>query len=258
MLIKKEITLDYNRVIWLELLDARSLKVTTNCAYIRSTVNENRNITELNFVDEYKIKLDDLIEFVIDSEYKLIFNFYTKQIKQFDDYYILYSHTRTKSSYFLFPMLGYNREWYKWNQFFINSYTFCPEYDRKGNFIYLLYKYMPLKQYNELERAQINANTFVEILYPSNKGEVVFVHSVRDEYKSDLSYFKEGKYSLLSNTLKRKILFFHGTDKESEIGQILFKDEKRRKQLEMEFNCKIPVELDLLDIPGEEEILLLN
>lgn len=258
MLIKETIGLSYDRSIWLELLDARSLKITTNCAFVESLFNDNNSLVQLNFANQYEIKVGDTITLKTGIEWTMNYNFIVSQIKQFDGYQILYSHKRTKSSYFMLPVLGYNREWFKWEQFFINTYTLCPEYKFEGDYIYLLYKYMPLKQYNELEQAQLKLSTFVEIIYPHQKDEVIFVHKIDEKYVADLQSFRKGKYSELDDTLKRRILFFHNTNKESEIGHILFKDERRRKQLEMEFKCRIPIELDLLDIPGEEEILQLS
>ena len=259
MVAQQVISLAYDRNIYLELLDARSIKVTTNCAFIQPTYNENRNIVSLNFSNQYSILNGMEITFVIGVDFQLKTRFTVNQIKQFDGYYVLYSHKRTKSSYFVLPALGYNKEYFKWNQFFINSYTKYDSYKHKGNYLYLLYKYMPLKQYDEFEKTNMSLNTFVEIIQPKCKDEVIFVHKIEDKFDNDIDLFHIGKYSELSTLLKKRILFFHNSNKDSELGQIIYKDEKRRKQLEMDFLTKIPIELELWDIPDiEDETLIIE
>ncbi len=257
MIVTNTITLSYGRELFLELLDARTIKVTTNCAFVQNEYIEN-SIFRLNYANQYTLALGDIMSFRLGVDWEMDFKFKVNQIKEFDGYYILYSHKRTKSSYFLTPMLGYNKEYFKWNQFYINSYSKCPEYNKEGNYLFLLYKYMPIDKYTEFEKSHIKLNTFVEILYPEIKDEIIFVHKLADKYNKDIVNFSQGKYSSMSDTVKRQILYFHNTNKEGELGQILFKAEQRRKQMEMEFMCKIPVELDLWDCPDDSEILTLK
>lgn len=259
MLITKTIKLSYDRYILLELMDARSIRVTSNCAFMQPTYNENMEIASVNFSNQAEIKINDLFNFPVGSEWNMNFDFKVNQIKKFDNYFILYSSKRTKSSYFLMPCLGYNKEYFKWNEFFVNAYAFNEKYHNNNIYIYLLYKYMPLTQYSEFEKLNIKLNTFVELLQPKYSNEVVFVHKLNNKYKDDYLLFTQGLYSKLNDKLKRQILFFHNSNKDSELGQILFKDEKRRKQLEMEFLTDIPVELELWDKPNmEEETLKLD
>jgi hypothetical protein len=135
----------------------------------------------------------------------------------------------------------------------VNCYTEYSDYSKSGGFLYVVYKYLPLKSFDELEKDMIKLSTFVEII--QTQDYCIYVHKIEKKFKEDINNFNEGKYSCLTEFLKRRIMYFHNTDKGSEIGQILYKDEKRRKQLEFEFEASIPKELDLLDKPDNEEKL---
>ena len=253
MLAQKTIQLNYNRAVFMELLDARSIKVTHNTAFIEPLYIDNE-IMKINYSNLHTIEIGDEVVFPLGNDWTMDFKFQINQIKQYDGYIILYSHKRTKSSYFLLPMLGYNRDYFKWDNLFINAYTEYPEYsESKNKYLYVVCKYLPLESFNLLEKDMLKLSTFVEV--KQNKDYVVYIHKIEKKFKKDIESFSDGKYSELSDFLKRRVLFFHNTDKESEIGQILYKDERRRKQLEFEFAAKIPKELDLLDKPSTEEIL---
>jgi len=253
MLAQKTIQLNYNRSVFMELLDSRSIKVTHNTAFTEPLYIDNE-IVKINYSNLYTVQIGDEIVFPLGSDWTMDFTFKISQIKQYDGYVVLYSHKRTKSSYFLLPMLGYNRDYFKWDNLFINSYTSCPEYDNPENkYLYVVCKYLPIKSFDILEKDMLKLSTFVEM--KQNNNYVIYINKIEEKFKKDVELFNNGKYSELSEFLKRRIMYFHNTDKESEIGQILYKDEKRRKQLEFEFAAKIPKELDLLDKPDIEEIL---
>ncbi len=57
-----------------------------------------------------------------------------------------------------------------------------------------------------------------------------------------------GKYSKFSREYKLDILDFHNADINDEVGQIIFKSDKRRELLEKRLNADLPKESELLSI----------
>lgn len=256
MLIEKNIALDFNRNINLTILDARCIRVSTDVAIVEKEYKDG-DIISLNFANQYYVKLGDIIEIEQKFEWDFNFTLIVNQIKKVDNYYLLYSHKRTKSSYFLFPILGYNRDYFKWNEYFINCYSDMVDSGYSSDkFLYITYKFLPTENYYQLEKNMTKLHSFVDLINIDDT--CVFIHKIPDSFINDMIFFIEGKYSKLSNFLKKRILFFHNTNRDSEIGQILYKDENRKLKLEKDLGCTISDNMELYDIPGEEELLILN
>jgi hypothetical protein len=81
----------------------------------------------------------------------------------------------------------------------------------------------------------------------------MFVFNIPKGYKREYRAFMLGKYSKFTRDYKLDILDFHHADIEDEMGQIIFKSDKRRKLLEKRLNADLPEESELLSIINVEK-----
>ena len=72
-------------------------------------------------------------------------------------------------------------------------------------------------------------------------------------HKRNYKLFKNGKYSKFSKTYKIDILDFHDLEMSSEIGQILFQDDKRKKVMEEKLGVILEDNSELLSIINKDE-----
>ena len=87
---------------------------------------------------------------------------------------------------------------------------------------------------------------YVSCLNP-DKNHIIFMFRIPDSFHQDCITFLYGKYSELSDTLKRNILQFHNFKRDGRMYQVLYKDAKLKAQLEKEYNTIIPDNVDLYD-----------
>lgn len=156
---------------------------------------------------------------------------------------------KTKTSLFLFPMLGGERKLLFYDSLFINAFI---EKRKKNDCILLLYKNSKRKAFVEFTSLLHRITTFIAVETPSPK-HLLFVFKVPQGYKKDFENFKLGKYSEFRDSYKLQILDFHRFDIDGKMGQILFKSKERREQLEAELDVKLPEDSELYSIMNEEE-----
>ena len=165
---------------------------------------------------------------------------WTKNVLVYD----LHIAKRTKSSIFLLPMFGGDRNLYLWKQLFINC--FILEEDNIPH-IQLLYRFSGDPLFLKFEQALTKFNSFVRKEDP-NTGFVLFTFKVPKKHLTNYKRFKSGEYSLLSKLHKMNILDFHSFEVTDLIGQVLFQSLERRNELERKFDCELPEDSELLSI----------
>jgi len=151
---------------------------------------------------------------------------------------------RNKSSIFLLPMLGGDRHLYFWNQLFLNAFIGTEE---DKDCIALLYRFSANPLFLKFEKTLTQFKTFIRKDDPTD-GFVLFVFSVPPEHKDNYTKFINGKYSKLSKLYKVNLLEFHKYDVNSLIGQVIFKSEERKKELESKLGCELESSSELLSI----------
>ena len=159
-------------------------------------------------------------------------------------YYRVHIAKKTKASTFIMPMLSGNRELYFWNKLFVNAFIKTEE---DNDCIALLYRWSSNPLYIKFEKALSKFKNFRR-RYDPNPDYVMFVFDIPKKHIRNYDRFINGKYSKFSKSYKFDILEFHDADIEDEIGQILFKSEKRRKAMEKKFDVNFPIESELLSI----------
>ena len=164
-------------------------------------------------------------------------------------YYDVHMAKRTKSSIFVLPMLGGNKNLFFWDRLFVNAFLETPE---EKNCIALLYRWSSDPLFIKFEKALSQFKDFRK-KYDPNPYYVLFVFDVPNKHKTNYKLFKNGKYSKLSKTYKIEILDFHDLEMFNEVGQILFQDPKRKKIMENKLGVILDENSELLSIIDKDE-----
>ena len=151
---------------------------------------------------------------------------------------------RTKSSIFVLPMLGGNRNLYFWNQLFLNCFI-ATEEDK--DCIVLAFRFSSDPLFIKFEKALTKFRTFIRKEDP-HPGFVYFVFNIPPKYYTDYYKFINGKYSELSKLYKINLLEFHNFDVDSMIGKVIFKAPERKQELEKKLGCILETNSELLSI----------
>tara|TARA_Y100001937_G_C7133648_1_gene338850 strand:- start:2409 stop:3170 length:762 start_codon:yes stop_codon:yes gene_type:complete len=164
-------------------------------------------------------------------------------------YYDISIAKRTKATTFIMPMLPGNKKLYFWNKLFVNCFVAT---EKDENCIALLYRWSGDLRYIKFEKILSQFKNFRRRYDPSPH-YVMFVFDVPKECLRNYRAFLLGKYSKFDRDYKIDILDFHNLDMDNEIGQILFKSERRKKQLEKRLDATLPDNSELLSIIQIEE-----
>lgn len=153
---------------------------------------------------------------------------------------------RTKASLFILPMLPGNRQSYYYDKLFLNCFVGTKD---EPNVIALLFRFSGIKSFIALEESLKKLKTFVKAEDPT-KTTVMFVFRVPDRYTKNYKKFLDGKYSEMDTEYKYRVLDFHNANEDGAIGQILFKDDERKAQLEEIIGQALPENAELLSTPN--------
>ena len=269
MITRQIIKLATGKHIILEVTDARTIILTTNLPAV--ACNGLSKITELIIGDEIYINLDSPFKkfmFSISEESpKLVYDI--QSIRQLDTgKFMLSTHNRTVSSYFLSPMLEFDKDWFKWDYFFINTYFVRLRQPIKaGSYrvtngdkyaIGMLYRFIPSDNYRIFELELMKHPQFL-FHYDMDYQTCLFVFRPKEQHLKDMDIIGEGRYSKLSEKFKQQILQFHKFPSDGEMAQILSRSKIRQQKLELKLGVPIPDDIDLLDkIDFGKELITIN
>jgi len=151
----------------------------------------------------------------------------------------------TKSTLFLLPMIEEVLGAYYKSYGFKNLYLADHGYECLYDYcVYGLYKPRFTQQYISYETRLEEHPLCVDVYdVGEQRGQVMFVFKIPDEFKNDYDLFKIGKYSQFSK--KYKALFKKG----SNIYKVLFKDPELKVYWEKVLNTKLPKENEVWDLP---------
>lgn len=222
------------------LVDALSFKISGGTHTLTSN-KENNIIQSLEGPNGELFTLGLTVE-VKKRKYKI--NIIEKRTSNKDLYYILSIAKRTKSSTFLLPMLGGHKDLYFWNVLLLNCFIATTE---DKDCIALLYRWSSDPLYLKFEKALTKFRSFKRRYDPSPDC-VMFIFNVPKKSLRNYIKFINGKYSKMSKQYKFNVLEFHDKDLYDNIGQVLFKTEKRRLMLEKKLGEDLPEDSELLSI----------
>lgn len=153
---------------------------------------------------------------------------------------------RTRSCLFLLPMMPGNRSAYFYDSQLVNVFVRVPWIDH--DVVALLYRFNGVKEFVDFEGTLTGLPNFIE-MKDISKALVLYVFHVPEMFKSDCELFLSGGYSKFSDAYKDRILRFHAANLESFFGQILTKDEKKKKELEGKIGQNIPANAEVYSVP---------
>lgn len=271
MITRQVITTLIGKTIVLEVMDARTIVLTTNVSAVAQYPASSCKPTELRVDDEIFIDINSPFkQFVFqlwEDGPKITYN--VKAIIKVDTgKYLLHTHDRTVSSYFLTPMLGYNKDWFEWSRFFINTYFVKLSHSTKLGYpgytngteyvIGVLLRFIPVKDFKQFEHKLTKHPMFL-FHYDMDYQTSLLIFKPYPKYNNDMGLVAESKYSKLSAGLKAEILRFHNFPTDGEMAQVLDRSDKRQKKLELELGGNIPDNVDLLDrVDFSKELITIN
>jgi hypothetical protein len=202
---------------------------------------EGKVITSLDMPTKYSIKLKDVIK-VKKKPYKV--NIIERSLVEGVLTYTAKIAERTKCSLFLLPMLGGSRRSFFYNHQLLNVFLGWGDMIDK---IVLLYRWSGDPLFAKFEQKLKQYKNFEESHDPSAH-HVVFVFSVPVRHKENYKNLKAGKYSKMDDDYKFDLLEFHDMHEGQALGQILFRSEERRINLECKLDADIDKQSELLSV----------
>lgn len=152
----------------------------------------------------------------------------------------------TDSSIFIMPLMGMNRKLMLWDSLFVNA--FCAT-DDDEDCIALLYRFSGTPKFTKFESALCSFRNFRKRLDP-DPYHVLFVFDVPPDAKDSYDAYMDGKYSLIDDIWKLKILEFHDFDIDGHTGKILFQSDDLKQQLEEQLDVVLPYKAELHSKPN--------
>ena len=233
------------KTIILNPADARTIKVTGGTKAIKTHKYENE-IVCLE-MPKYTISTGETIS-VKNRKYKV--NIIKELYAGNTLFYELYVAKQTKSSLFVLPMLGGERKLFFYNNLLINAFIGLPNHE---GCIALLYRWSSDPLFLKFEKAIEQFRNYIGTEDISNDF-VMFIFDVPIKHIDNYKKFINGEYSKFDETYKSKILKFHGMNIDTQVGQILYKSEKRKKRLEHMLGMDLDESAELFSIIDDSEI----
>lgn len=238
-----------NKEFSYEVINSRMIQITslenTIIPYMAPKIEWGKDIIALEIGDIF-MQLED--EFDMSEISVLKHNYKINHINCLDkNNYILLTHLRNRATLYLLPILDGNKDLFLVDDYMINAYI-----SENLNYLNLLYRFNTNISYKKLELELIKHKNFIS-LSDENKSFVMFKFKINDEFQEDVDYFLEGKYSLFSEKLKKRIQFFNKFDKKQRIIQTIFKDSELKNTWEKELNVRLTEDIELDSIPIKSE-----
>ena len=248
----------------INVINARQLIVECNTSEVKEKKEHKEDvnrITSLEFSDNYKIEagMSHYIEVNGKKEkYNIAeINLLKKKKKS----YHLLTASRTKTSFYVLPMLGKDKDYWEWDRRLVNAYIDAEDHDSIDFNIFLLYRIDTLNHHDMFEVNTIAKHKMFKERYPVDKYHVMYVFNIPEKYKKDYIMFMQGKYSEMDDKYKVDILKFHKVHnraKKSKLEKWLYKDQGLRAEMEIELGaggekCVISRRSELDSVPNFKE-----
>jgi hypothetical protein len=245
--------------VTLSVKNPRIITVTPVDFKYETTSSESKLIA-INYTEKISFKENSTIT-IEKQKYKV--QYITKGSSANKECYQLHTHSAiTKTSNFIMPFLGFNKDYFKWEEGFVNSYIGTEEDEDYGNKLYLLYRFNSSTKFTEFENQMISHPNFNKLMDP-DPYHTIYCFDLPQDYQKDINTILEGKYSQISEEAKKRLIAFHKSTKERPLYQILYKDPKRKLQMEVDLSTpshkvKIPEDNELYSPLEKQEEIFLN
>lgn len=146
---------------------------------------------------------------------------------------------KTKSYVFLTPMLEIDPIFMS-RHLLLNAYMGSDDLPDVKQSIFLLYEFSDHNgEFAKLERWYKNVQGY-RGSYDPDRYTTMFYFHVPEKYYHDYLLFLNGKYSQVSDTLKKRILKYHNVGYSSDIYKVLYRDSKRKEEIEERIGQSLP------------------
>jgi hypothetical protein len=137
---------------------------------------------------------------------------------------------------------------------FINAFRYCEEFPDLDTHIFVIYKYSPNPQFEELLNRFKRYSSFHSVI-DNDKYTVIIVFEIPYNSKKALTLFDKGGYSKFKAEDKKQILDFYSVTSSDKFGPagVLYKKEWRRLEIESKIDMKLPEDAELSSIPDLEQ-----
>lgn len=159
---------------------------------------------------------------------------------------VLYSALPTKTSNFILPLLGKNKNSLKFDSYFVNAYL-----DHTHKFLCLMYRFTGTPSYKEFEKTIMVDPLCVSHL-EHGPYHVVYIFRIPDKYIKDVEHFMEGKYSKFSKAAKERIQRFYGRENSKPLLDIINKVPHLKKSIEEYLEMVLPADSELNSKPDSD------
>lgn len=227
--------------VQLEVLNSRMITVTP-ASVLYEVADENGKLTSLNFDGEYLIQNNANLT-IGKQKYKITEIAKSIQSKLRYELYVFRKTTNTAN--FIMPLIGGNRSSFRWNMEFTNAFI-GNEAECDGTKIHLLYRFNGAKDFSDFEDELKLREDYLNV-EDTDKYHVLYTFSLPEEYTDDIKLIMDGKYSRISEKAKARILEFHSSNKTKTLGQVLYRCDKRRTQIEIDVDGVIHPDSELLE-----------
>ena len=258
------------RTIMLEAIDARSVRITTNHPEVLEYKEPNGQLVGLAIADKFLINTrvpdQSIISFDMGEQHGQRWTAkyqVTKLKRSSENVYIAQTMRLNNCSFFTLPMLGFDREHFGWDWSLANVYIGkLPPPDLDGEFkrdydycILVLTRFYYIDKYSALE-SRLKKHPNYSFQKSTDFQHILYAFGVPIEYRDDFTKVMHSKYSELSPKLKSEIMRFHKFSATGSMSKILVKDNKYRKQLELDLQAPIAPHMELFDLVDLEAELL--
>ncbi|MAN60941.1 MAG: hypothetical protein CMI60_03235 [Parvibaculum sp.] len=220
-------------------LNARTVRLTGGTKAINPHVFD-AEIVSLEMPADVVISTGETIS-IKNRKYKV--NFIDKLYKGNVLIYDLHVAKPNKSNIFILPMLSGERNLYFYNTHLVNVFIGTVQ---QKECIALLYRWSKDPLFLKFEAAIKQFRSYIDM--EDHDEYVLYLFNIPLGQKQNYKKFINGKYSELNTKYKTQLLKFHGMNIDSQIGQILFKSEKRKHRLETMLGCILSDEAELYSI----------
>lgn len=240
-----------NEEMTITIVNARKFIMSFNGKF--KTIKSDGKIIELDNYSE-KIQIGQTLKFIIKNKvyyYKvgLIEELKTNSLNS--NLFSISSSKQTNTTNFILPLIA-EKDWMLNN--LINSYSFLEfddlfEKDQLHS-IYLYYRYDGTKKFYDFEEFILKDSNFNQMINIDDFNILISMN-IPEKFIEDYYYILDSKYSMISNEAKLRIINFFDLNENSIMYNVLYKTERRRKNLESLYNVQIEKDAELWDVIDE-------
>jgi hypothetical protein len=237
------IKLTNTKSVTVEPLNGKCLEInTSSVSFLNVQKNDDDYITRVSLEDKEFIEIGDRFKVRIGevySVYEIVFIVIETNNKSI----LLFSSIPTKTTTFLLPLMDKTKLQLRYDTYFINAFI-----TEDSKHIALLYRFTGTMIYKEFEFSLMSDPLFVTHV-DYNPYLVMYIFRIEERFEDDINFFKEGKYSKFSKTLRQRIQKFYGGTDLAATLRIINKDESLRKKMEEHLGVEISIDSELASVP---------